>query len=117
MKPTALKRDQQQVKALVDRLNQTCLIHISTSMLATKDVYGSLLTTDDGGTMCETFVISAFSVDQSERFYNPIPKSKLKTFEHMTSKTGLKCKSVWRNDLRSHQFRTCFPTCLGISKL
>ena len=43
--------------------------------------------------MCEQFANSAFSVDQSGSFYNPIPKSKLKTFEHMTSKTNLKCKS------------------------
>jgi hypothetical protein len=30
---------------------------------------------------------------QSVRFYFPISKSKLKTFEHMNAKTSLKCKS------------------------
>jgi hypothetical protein len=105
-KSTALKRDEQQVQALVDHLNQTmtdpfdveahptCLINISTGMHATKEVHHSLLTAvDEGGKMCEQFANSAFSVDQSGSFYNPIPKSKLKTFEHMTSKTNLKCKS------------------------
>ena len=104
-KSTALKRDEQQ-QALVDHLHQTmtdpfdveahptCLINISTGMHATKEVQHSLLTAvDEGGNMCEQFVNSAFSVDQSGSFYNPIPKSKLKTFEHMISKTNLKCKS------------------------
>jgi hypothetical protein len=94
------------VQALVDHLNQTmtdpfdveahptCLINIFTDMHATKKVYHSLLTAvDEGGKMCKQFANSAFSVDQSGSFYNPIPKSKLKTFEHMTSKTNLKCKS------------------------
>ena len=55
-------------------------------MRTKKEVHDSLLTAvDEGGTMCETFVNSAFFIDQSGSFYNPMPRSKLKPFEHMTS--------------------------------
>jgi hypothetical protein len=42
---------------------------------------------NEGGKKCRNFVNSALSVGQSVIFYNPISKSKLKTFEHMNAKT------------------------------
>ena len=64
----------------------TCHINISTGMHTKKEVHDSLLTAfDEGDKMCEKFVNSVFFVDQSGSFYNPIPRSKLKPFEHMTS--------------------------------
>jgi hypothetical protein len=55
MKQTALKRDEEQVQAIVNHLNETmidpfdieahppCLMNISTSMHATREVHDSLL--------------------------------------------------------------------------
>ena len=72
----------------------TCLIDISTGTHATKEVGDSLFTAvDEGGNIYGKFVNSAFFVDQSGSFYNPIPKSKLKNIEHMTSTTRLNCIS------------------------
>ena len=95
---TALKRDEQQLQALVDHLNPPmthisdveahpiCLIDIFTGMHTKKEVHDFLLTAvDEGGKMCEQFVNSAFFVDQSGSFYNSMPRSKLKRFNHMTS--------------------------------
>lgn len=64
-------------------------------MHVTKEVHVSILTAvDQGDTICKATANRAFSVDQPRSFYNLIPKTKLKTFEHMTSKTNIKCKSV-----------------------
>ena len=62
-KLTALKRDEQQVQALVDQTmtgpsdvgaHPTCRIHFYTDMHTTKELHDSLLTTvDEGGTMNE----------------------------------------------------------------
>ena len=102
MKQTALRRDDEQVQAIVSHLNETmtdpfdieahppCLMNISTSMHATREIQVSLLSAvNEGEKKCRNFVNSALSVS----FYSPISKSKLKTFEHMNAKTYLKCKS------------------------
>jgi hypothetical protein len=106
MKQTALKRDEEQVQAIVNHLNETmtdsfdieahppCLMNISTGMHATREVQDSLLSAvNEGEKNCRKFVNSALSVGQSVCFYSPISKSQLKTFEHMNAKTSLKCKS------------------------
>jgi hypothetical protein len=103
MKQTALKRDEEQVQAIVNHLNETmtdpfdieahppCLMNISTGMHATTEVQDSLLSAvSEGGKKCRN---SALSVGQSVSFHSPISKSKLKPFEHMNAKTSLKCKS------------------------
>ena len=105
-RPTAMKRDEEHVIAVVNHLNETmtdpfdveshppCLINISSGMHATRDIQDSLLTAvEEGLNMSRHFITSALSVGQSRSFYSPIAKSKLKTFENMTSKTNLKCKS------------------------
>jgi hypothetical protein len=106
MKQTALKRDGEQVQAIVNHLNETmtdpfdieahppCVMNISTGMHATREVQDSLLSAvNEGEKKCRNFVNSALSVGQSVHFYSPFSKSKLKTFEHMNAKTSLKCKS------------------------
>ena len=106
MKQTALKRDEEQVQAIVNHLSETmtdpfdieahppCLMNISTGMHATREVQDSLLSAvNEGEKKFRNLVNSALSVGQSVSFYRPISKSKLKTFEHMNAKTSLKCKS------------------------
>ena len=102
MKQTALKRDEEQVQAIANHLNETmtdsfdieahppCLMNISTGMHATREVQDSLLSAVNEG---EQSAESALSVGQSVSFYSPISKSQLKTFEHMNAKTSPKCKS------------------------
>ena len=43
--------------------------------------------------MVKSFVDGSLSEDQSRSFYNPITRSKLKSFEDMTETTKLKCRS------------------------
>ena len=106
MKQTALKRDEEQVQAIINHLNETmtdsfdieahppCLMNISTGMHATREVQDSLLSAfNEGEKKCRKFVNSALSVVQSVSFYSPISKSQLKPFEHMNAKTSLKYKS------------------------
>ena len=63
-------------------------------MHASRNVQDSLLNHIDEGTkMAKSFVESSLSNGQSRSFYNPIRKSKLKSFEDMTRKTKLKCRS------------------------
>ena len=105
-KPTAMKRDDQQVTDLIDHivnkmtdpfdvaLHPTPLINISTGMHASREVQESLLNCVEQGTkMVKSFVDGSLSEDQSRSFYNPITRSKLKSFEDMTKKTKLKCCS------------------------
>ena len=67
MKQTALKRDEEQVQAIVNHLN------ISTGMHATREVQDSLLSAvNEGEKKCRKFVNSALSVGQSVSFYSPI---------------------------------------------
>jgi hypothetical protein len=102
MKQTALKRDVEQVQAIVNHLNETmtdpfdieahppCVMNISTGMHATREVQDSLLSAvNEGENKCRNVVNSALSVGQCVHFYSPISKSKLKTFEHMNAKTSL----------------------------
>ena len=107
IKQTALKRDEKQVQAIVNHLNETmtdpfdiethppCLMNISTGIMhATRELQDSLLSAvNEGEKKCRNCVNSALSVGQSASFYSFISKSKLKTFEHMNAKTSLKCKS------------------------
>jgi hypothetical protein len=105
-KPAAMKRDEQQVNDLIDHirnkmtdsfdvaLHPALLITISTGMHASKDVQDSLLNSIDEGTkMAKSFVEGSLSDGQSRSFYNPIRRSKLKSFEDMTRTTKLKCPS------------------------
>jgi hypothetical protein len=85
MKQTALKRDEEQVQAIVNHLNETitdpfdieahpsCLMNISTGMHATREVQDSLLSAlNEGEKKCRNFVNSALSAGQSVSFYSPI---------------------------------------------
>ena len=69
MKQTALKRDEEQVQAIVNHLNETmtdpfdkeahppCLMHISTGMHATREVHDSLLSAvNEGEKSAETLL-------------------------------------------------------------
>jgi hypothetical protein len=63
-------------------------------MHASRNVQDSLLNHIDEGTkMAKSFVEGSLSNGQSRSFYNPIRRSKLKSFEDMTIKTKLKCRS------------------------
>jgi hypothetical protein len=79
MKQTALKREEEQVQAIVNHLNETmtdsfdieahppCLMNISTGMHATREVQDYLLSAvNEGENKCRTFVNSALSVGQCE---------------------------------------------------
>jgi hypothetical protein len=79
MKQTALKRDEEQVQAIVNHLNETmtdsfdieahppCLMNISTGMHATREVQDYLLSAvNEGEKKCRNFVNSALSVGQCE---------------------------------------------------
>jgi hypothetical protein len=105
-KPACLKRDEEHVQLLVDHIAQRMtnpfnvsshpkpLINISTGMHASREIETSRINSSDDGTkMAKTFVNSAFSKGQSGNFYSPIPRSTLKTFEDLTKKTKLKCRS------------------------
>jgi hypothetical protein len=69
MKQTALKRDEEQVQAIVNHLNETmtdpfdieahppCLMNISTGMHATRKVHDSLMSAvNEGEKKCRNFV-------------------------------------------------------------
>jgi hypothetical protein len=43
--------------------------------------------------MANSFIKKTLEVGNNGNFYNPIPHSKIKTFEDMTKKTKLKCCS------------------------
>ncbi|CAC5408182.1 unnamed protein product [Mytilus coruscus] len=101
-----MTRDNQQVSDLIDyiinkmtdpfdvTLHPIPLINISTGMHASKEVQDSLLNSIDEGTQrVKSFVNGSLSNGQSRSFYNPIARSKLKSFEDMTKKTKLKCRS------------------------
>jgi hypothetical protein len=105
-KPTCLKRDEEHVKLLVDQIHQRMtepfdvlshskpLINISTGMHASREIESSLINATDGWVnMTKSFVNGAFSEGQGRDFYDPITWSKLKTFEDLTKKTRLKCRS------------------------
>ena len=79
---TALKRDEEQVQAIVNHLNETmtdpfdieahppCLMNTSTGMHATREVQDSLLSVvNEGEKKCRNFVNSALSVGQSVSLY------------------------------------------------
>ena len=90
MKHTALKRDEEQVQAIVNNLNENmtdsfdieahppCLMNISTGMHATREVQDYLLSAvNEGEKKCIHFVKSALSVGQSVIFYSPISQFKV----------------------------------------
>ena len=63
-------------------------------LLPSRDVQESLLNCVDEGTkMVISLVDDSLSEGQSRSFYNPSTRSKLKSFEDMTHKTKLKCRS------------------------
>ena len=63
-------------------------------LLPSKEVQELLLNCVEEGTkMVTSLVGDSLSEDQSRSFYNPITRSKLKSFEDMTKKTKLKCCS------------------------
>jgi hypothetical protein len=80
-----LKRDEEQVQAILNHLNETmtdpfeieahppCVMNISTGMHATREVQDSLLSAgSEGEKKCRNFVNSALSVGQSVHFNSPI---------------------------------------------
>jgi hypothetical protein len=79
MKQTALKREEEQVQAIVNHLNETmtdsfdieahppCLMNISTGMHATREVQDYLLSAvNESEKKCRNFVNSVLSVGQCE---------------------------------------------------
>jgi hypothetical protein len=79
MKQTALKREEEQVQAIVNHLNETmtdsfdieahppCLMNISTGMHATREVQDYLLSAvNESEKKCRNFVNSALPVGQCE---------------------------------------------------
>ena len=105
-KAASMNRDEQQVSDLIDHIttkmtnpfdvdvHPSSLINISSGLHASKEVQDSLLSSiTDGTKMAESFIDGSLSNGNSVSFYNPIPKSKLKSFEDMTKKSKLKCRS------------------------
>ena len=105
-KAASMNRDEQQVSDLIDHIttkmtnpfdvdvHPSSLINISSGLHASKEVQDSLLSSIiDGTKMAESFIDGSLSNGNSVSFYNPIPKSKLKSFEDMTKKSKLKCRS------------------------
>ena len=63
-------------------------------MHASREIESSLINaSDDGVNMTKSFVNGTFSEGQGGDFYGSITRSKLKTFEDLTKKTRLKCRS------------------------
>ena len=63
-------------------------------LLPSREVQESLLNcVEEGTTMVTSLVDGSLSEGQSRSFYNPSTRSKLKSFEDMTHKTKLKCRS------------------------
>jgi len=103
---SALKRDEEHVGLLINHLRQTMtdpfdtdehpnrLINISSGMHASKDVENSLVDAVVIGTkMAQSFISKALNEGSSGNFHSPISRSTVKTFEEMTKKTKLKCRS------------------------
>jgi hypothetical protein len=59
--------------------------------------------------MVTSLVDGSLSEDQSRSFYNPSTRSKLKSFEDMTHKTKLKCRSAKSSENR---LGSTVPFCL-----
>ena len=63
-------------------------------LLPSREVQESLLNcVEEGTTMVTSLVDGSLSEGQFRSFYNPSTRSKLKSFEDMTHKTKLKCRS------------------------
>ena len=63
-------------------------------MHAPKDIEASLTKAfDNGATMAKSFVSDTLSEGKNGNFFGSISRSKLKTFEDLTKKTKLKCRS------------------------
>jgi hypothetical protein len=63
-------------------------------LLPSREVQESLLNCAEEGTnMVTSLVDGSLFEGQSRSFYNPSTRSKLKSFEDMTHKTKLKCRS------------------------
>ena len=70
------------------------LINISTGMHATREIQESLTdAVDEGMKMLQSFVNGTLTEGNNHDFYGPITRSKLKTFEDLTKKIKLKCRS------------------------
>ena len=105
-KPTALRRDEAHVQLIINHVNDRmtnpfdasshpkALINISTGMHATREIQESLTgAVDEGMKMLQSFVNGTLTEGNNRDFYGPITRSKLKTFEDLTKKTKLKCRS------------------------
>ena len=63
-------------------------------MHATREIQESLTgAVDEGMKMLQSFVNGTLTEGNNRDFYGPITQSKLKTFEDLTRKTKLKCRS------------------------
>ena len=62
-------------------------------LLPSREVQESLLNSVEGTKMVTSLVDGSLSEGQSRSFYNPSTRSKLKSFEDITHKTKLKCRS------------------------
>jgi hypothetical protein len=62
-----------------------------------------LINASDGGVnIAKYFVNGTFSEGQCRDFYGPITRSKLKTFEDLTKKPRLKCRSGEKDEIHSN---------------
>ena len=62
-------------------------------LLPSREVQESLNCVEEGPKMVTSLVDGSLFEGQSRSFYNPSTRSKLKSFEDMTHKTKLKCRS------------------------
>ena len=68
------------------------LINISTGLHASPEVQESLLrAVEKGEAMRDSFVESAFSLTSEKSFYDPLQRSRLKTFSDMAKPTVVRC--------------------------
>lgn len=105
-RPTAMKRDEQQVIDLIEYIQnhmtdpfsiEECpksLINIATSLHASKEVEESLLgSIGRCAKAANSFIHGCFKENETRDFYSPISRSQLKTFEDLTKRCNLKCRS------------------------
>jgi hypothetical protein len=76
-------------------------------LLPSREVQESLLNSVEGTKMVTSLVDGSLSEGQSRSFYNPSTRSKLKSFEDITHKTKLKCRSVDTVDVQNLPYWFC----------
>lgn len=103
MRPAALNRDEQHVQRLICHVEDNMthpfrttdhpdehLVNISSGVIASKDIQKSLLSVHDlGKRQMEEYITESLCTGGQRSMYQPIPKSKLKTFSISKKKTKI----------------------------